>query len=67
MLLAEGLAEGEVSELGLFISKAGGRGADTEKQEWWCLTKGGEEVFTGVDETPLADGDQFELTLKTGF
>ena len=31
------------------------------------VTKGGADVFTGVESTPIADGDKFELTLKTGY
>lgn len=41
--------------------------ADESAQEWWCLTKGGQSVNTGVDSTPIADGDAFELTLTTGW
>ena len=36
-------------------------------QEWWCFSKGGEDLSTGVDTTPIADGDTFEATLKTGW
>ncbi len=37
------------------------------KQQWWCITKGGEQVNTSADQTPIADGEQFELTLKEGY
>ena len=30
-------------------------------------TKGGEQVNTSADQTPIADGEQFELTLKEGY
>ena len=26
-----------------------------------------QDVMTGVDSTPVADGDHFEITLKTGY
>ena len=61
------LASGQESEYGLFIQTVDGRTADSAKQEWWCITKAGEAVMTGADTTPIADGDAFELTLKTGY
>ena len=44
-----------------------GEQADDSKQQWWCLTKGGEMVNTSADLTPIADGDRYELTLKEGY
>lgn len=61
------LVSGEESAYGLFIKTADGYTADDAKQEWWCVTKDGEMVSTGVDTTPIADGDHFELTLTTGY
>lgn len=61
------LIAGEESELGLFVTGVDGRKADDSRQEWWCFTKSGETLFTGVDETPIADGDAFEITLITGY
>lgn len=58
---------GEDGDYGLYINTVAGVTADEGKQEWWCITKGGEQVFTGADETPLADGDRYELTLMTGW
>lgn len=58
---------GEEGSMGLYILTVDGRTADEKKQEWWCITKGGEAVATGSDATPIADGDRFELTLKTGY
>lgn len=63
----EGLIAGEESSYGLFVKTVNGLTADDAKQQWWCFTKGGEELFTGVDSTPIADGDKFEITLKTGY
>jgi hypothetical protein len=67
VLLETGLAEGEQSSYGLFIQSVDGETADDSKQQWWCITKGGEAVMSGVDTTPVADGDQFEMTLTTGW
>ena len=33
----------------------------------YVKTVNGEDVMTGVDSTPVADGDHFEITLKTGY
>ena len=61
------LIEGEESEYGLFVTTVDGYTADDSVQEWWCFSKGGENLSTGVDTTPIADGDTFEATLKTGW
>ena len=66
-LLSAGLIEGSESEYGLFVTKVDGIEADSANEEWWCLTKGGETVMTGVDSTPVADGDKFEFTLTVGY
>ncbi len=63
----ENLVIGDESEYGLFVTAVNGREADNAKQEWWCFTKGGETLNTGIDTTPIADGDSFEVTLKTGW
>lgn len=66
-LKEEGIIEGEESQYGLFITNVDSIKADDSKQQWWCITKGGADVMTGVDVTPIADGDTFELTLKEGY
>ena len=67
VLLKEKLIEGTAGPYGLYIDKVNGVQASQEKQEWWCVTKGGEQVNTGVDATPIHDGDTFELTLTVGW
>lgn len=66
-LKEENLVSGTDSGYGLFITSVDGVTADSSKQQWWCITKSGGTVDTGVDSTPIADGDQFELTLTTGY
>lgn len=63
----KGLVQGEESEYGLFVKTVDGLTADDNKQEWWCFTKSGGQLDTGVDTTPIEDGDKFEITLKTGY
>ncbi len=61
------LVAGDNTEYGLYIKTVDGRTADDSKQEWWGVTKGGEMVMSGVDTTPIADGEAYELTLNKGF
>ena len=63
----EKLVAGEESQYGLFVKTVNGYTVDEGKQEWWCFTKGGETLFTGIDDTPIADGDKFEITLTVGY
>ena len=65
LLLAEKLVEGEQGPYGLFITTVDGETAQDSLHQWWCITKGGDQVDTGADSTPIADGDHFELTLST--
>ena len=69
--LGRALVENDVVEdnqgaYGLYILTADGETADESAQEWWQITKGGEEVMTGADATPIADGEHYELTLTIG-
>lgn len=63
----KGLIQGEEAQYGLFVKTVDGLTVDDSKQEWWCFTKSGQDVNTGVDATPVEDGDKFEITLKTGY
>jgi len=63
----ENLAAGAESEYGLYVLTVNGVTADESLQQWWCFTKGGETLYTGIDTTPIADGDAFEATLMTGW
>ena len=67
VLLAEGLVEGDESEYGLMITTVDGETADDSLQQWWCITREGEMLPTGADQTPIADGEQYELTLTEGY
>ena len=36
----------------LFITAVDGEKADDTKQQWWCITKGGETVNTSAEQDP---------------
>ena len=63
----EGLVSGEVGAYGMFITTVDGETADASNQEWWCITKNHEMLNTSADQTPIADGEQYELTLTVGY
>jgi hypothetical protein len=63
----EKLIVGEESAYGLFVKTVDGYTANDAAKEWWNFSKGGESLMTGVDATPIADGDAFEITLTTGY
>lgn len=65
VLKSEKLITGEDGDYGMYITAADGETADESKQQWWCITKGGEQVNTSIDQTPIADGDTYELTLDS--
>ena len=67
VLLENELVDGDMGSYGLFITTVDGETADDSKQQWWCITKGGEQVNSGADALPIADGDQFELTMMEGY
>lgn len=67
LLITEDLAEGDEDAYGLFIHTVEGEKADEQKQQWWCITKDGQDVMTGADTTVIQDKEKYELTLKTGY
>lgn len=67
ILSEKGLIDGEKADYGMYVKTVDGETIDESKQEWWCLTKDGGTVNTGVDQTPIANGDKYELTLTVGY
>lgn len=61
------MIKGQTGSYGFYITEVNGRKADELKQEWWCITKDGEQVFTGVDLINIQDKDKYELTLMEGY
>ena len=63
----EKLVAGTESEYGLYVLTVDGETVNEDDQEWWCFTKGGTTMTTGVDDTVIADGDAYEITFTTGW
>lgn len=67
VLLAEELVEGDDTEYGLTIHTVDGEKADwSVNQSYWALYINGEYAMTGASETPVNDGDVFELVYTIG-
>ena len=61
-LLAVGLIDGEQQGIGYLISHVNGMRADyTLDGAYWGFFQGGEYMMTGVDSTPVAGEEAFEL------
>ncbi len=66
-LVENDLVSGDESEYGLYIKTVNGILADYDKdQSWWAISKDGEMLSTGADSTPIADGENYELTYTKG-
>ena len=61
----EGLISGDESEYGLYVTTVDGETADSNLNQWWCFTKDGEMLMTGVDDTMIADGEHYETFIDT--
>ena len=61
----EKLVEGSESQYGLYVTTLDGVAVDESLRQWWCLNDGeGNMLDTGVDSTPIADGDAFQFVLS---
>ena len=56
----ENLITGDEGPYGLFVTEIDGETADDSQRQWWCFTKDGEMLNTGVDDTMIADGEHYE-------
>lgn len=63
----EGLVKGTEGEFGLFVNEVNGIVIDSSKEEWWCFTKAGEMLSTGIEAVAIADGEAYEATLRVGY
>ena len=62
-LTESGLVAGDDGPYGLYITAVDGEIADYSADgSFWAITKDGDELFTGASDTPIADGEHYELT-----
>ncbi len=62
----EKLIEGTESQYGLFVTAVDGVTADESLRQWWCFNdEEGNMLNSGVDTTPITDGDAFQIVLST--
>ena len=61
------LIQGEQAQYGLYLKTIDGSTCNETAQEWWGYTKSGEYGETGVELTPIYDGDSYEFTLNIGY
>lgn len=63
-LLDEGLIEGDQGAYGLYVKKVCGLVADYDVDgTYWSFYIGGEYAMTGVDTTPIVDGETYTLQI----
>ena len=68
--LGDALAEhelitGEEGQYGLYITSVNGMAIAEGEQAYWALYKDGAYSMTGVDTTPIADGEHYELVKES--
>ena len=63
----QNLIAGDESEYGLYVKTVDGETVNEDNQEWWSITKDGEMLMTGVDDTMIADGEQYAFTFTVGW
>lgn len=64
-LLENGIVEGEEGEYGLYITHVNGIAAIYEEDAtYWAFYINGEYAMTGVDSTPIVEGDAYALKVE---
>lgn len=66
-LVALNLVEGEDSDFGLYVKTVNGITADYDVDStYWAFYINGEYAMTGVDQTPIVDGETYTLMVEAG-
>lgn len=64
-LLALGLIEGEAGDYGLYVKKVNGITADYDvDQTYWAFYVNGEYATSGVDTTPVTEGESYSFKVE---
>lgn len=58
---------GEDGPYGIFVTAVDNEFVDSALEQWWCFTKDGETMMTGIDDTMIADGEHYEAVFTTGY
>lgn len=67
VLMEDGLVKGEQGAYGLYIKEVDGEVTDFSiNGAYWALYEGDTYATTGIDTTPLEDGDQYALVYTLG-
>ena len=66
-LLEHNLIAGDEGVFGLLVTTVDGHHANMGNQEWWHFARNGVPLEVGVDQTPIHDGDQIEISFMVGF
>ena len=64
LLEANGLIAGEDGPYGLYVKTVDGETVDESLNQWWCFSRDGEMLVTGVDDTVIADGEHYEAIIS---
>lgn len=61
------LIKADDSEFGRYVHTVADINANKDKTEWWKFTINGQDSVTGIDGTPIKDGDAIEFVFTTGW
>ena len=64
-LIEHELITGEEGPYGLYITAVNGMAIAEDEQAYWALYKDGAYSMTGVDTTPIANGESYELVKES--
>lgn len=64
LLEANDLIAGEDGPYGLYVKTVDGETVDESLNQWWCFSRDGEMLVTGVDDTVIADGEHYEAVIS---
>ncbi len=66
-LIDSGFVSGELGAYGLYIKTVCGITADYDTNgAYWAMYRDGEYLMTGAADTPIADGEHYELVYTVG-
>lgn len=66
-LTREGLISESASSSGLYDTIDGEFADWNDNEAWWCISKSGTVLSTGMKDTPVEDGAHYEAALTHGF